>query len=128
MSYSTTTGRSLGPGAVQELAALYRALGEPVRLRLLTLIDARPGGEASVSELIRPLGLAQPTVSHHLRVLHAQGLVERERRGSLVYYRVLATGHQVLVDASRLLEERQGNKQAHLPPGVTPFSAHPAQG
>ncbi len=65
-------------------------LADPARLRILSLIQAQPTGEACVCHLIEPLGLTQPTVSHHLKVLLEAGLVEREQRGSWAYFRVLA--------------------------------------
>jgi len=72
----------------RRLAAMLRVLAEPARLRLLSLIQAQPGREACVCHLTAPLGLSQPTVSHHLKVLLAAGLVEREQRGSWAYFRV----------------------------------------
>ena len=63
-------------------------IADPARLRLLSLIQAQPDGEACVCHLTEPLGLAQPTVSHHLKVLLDAGLVEREQRGSWAYFRV----------------------------------------
>ena len=71
------------------LAALLRVLADPGRLRLLSLIQAQPSREACVCHLTEALGLSQPTVSHHLRVLFDAGLVDRERRGNWVYYRTL---------------------------------------
>jgi ArsR family transcriptional regulator len=71
-----------------ELAPVFRALGDPGRLRLLSFLAAQPGGEACVCHLTAPLGLSQPTVSHHLRVLTEAGLLERERRGTWMYYRL----------------------------------------
>jgi ArsR family transcriptional regulator len=71
-----------------QLAKTLKAIADPARLRLLSLIQAQPGAEACVCHLIEPLGLAQPTVSHHLKVLREAGLVERERRGTWAYYRV----------------------------------------
>src|SRR5215472_1558303 len=73
----------------QRLATALRVIADPARLRLLSLIQAQPEGEACVCHLTEPLGLSQPTVSHHLRVLRDAGLVERERRGSWAYYRVI---------------------------------------
>ena len=73
----------------EQIAAAFKVLGDPARLRLLSLIAATPHGEACVCELIEPLGLSQPTVSHHLRLLFDAGLLERERRGTWVYYRVV---------------------------------------
>jgi ArsR family transcriptional regulator len=72
-----------------QLAGALKVLAEPARLRLLSLIQSQPSGEACVCHLTAPLGLSQPTVSHHLRVLLEAGLVEREQRGSWAYYRVV---------------------------------------
>jgi ArsR family transcriptional regulator len=72
-----------------ELAALFRALADPVRLRLLSFIASQPEGEACVCHLTEPSGLSQPTVSHHLKILHDEGLLERDKRGAWVYYRVV---------------------------------------
>ncbi len=71
------------------LARALKALADPARLRLLSLIQAQPSGEACVCHLTEPLGLTQPTVSHHLKVLLNAGLVEREQRGSWAYFRIV---------------------------------------
>ncbi len=71
-----------------QLAAALKVIADPARLRLLSLIQAQPGHEACVCHLTEPLGLSQPTVSHHLKVLLNAGLVEREQRGSWAYFRV----------------------------------------
>ena len=71
-----------------QLARALKVLAEPARLRLLSLIQAQPNGEACVCHLTEPLGLTQPTVSHHLKVLLDAGLVEREQRGSWAFFRV----------------------------------------
>lgn len=81
------TGR-LAEDDAAELATLFRALGDPGRLRLLSFLAAQPGGEACVCNLTEPLGLSQPTVSHHLKVLTEAGLLERERRATWIYYRL----------------------------------------
>ena len=73
----------------EDLAQALRVLADPARLRLLSLIQSQPTGEACVCHLIEPLGLTQPTVSHHLKVLLRAGLVEREQRGSWAYFRVV---------------------------------------
>jgi ArsR family transcriptional regulator, arsenate/arsenite/antimonite-responsive transcriptional repressor len=78
----------LGAREAGQLATALKALAEPARLRLLSLIQAQPGHEACVCHLTEPLGLSQPTVSHHLKVLLQAGLVEREQRGSWAYFRV----------------------------------------
>jgi len=71
-----------------ELASAFKALADSGRLRLLSFIAAQPDGEACVCHVIEPVGLSQPTVSHHLKVLHDAGLLDREKRGQWVYYRV----------------------------------------
>jgi ArsR family transcriptional regulator len=78
----------LKKGDAEELAHLFKAIADPARLRILGFLAAQPGGEACVCHLLKPLGLSQPTVSHHLKQLHEAGLLERERRGSWVYYRL----------------------------------------
>lgn len=70
------------------LAKQLRALAEPARLQILSTLRRAAGREACVCQLAAPLGLSQPTVSHHLKVLHAAGLLERERRGAWIYYRL----------------------------------------
>lgn len=79
----------IGETDAQRLAGLLKVLAEPARLRLLSLIQAQPDGEACVCHLTSPLGLSQPTISHHLKVLLEAGLVEREQRGSWAYFRVM---------------------------------------
>ena len=69
------------------VAPLLKALAEPVRLRLMSLIASHPGGEACVCDLTGAFDLSQPTISHHLKVLHEVGLLDREKRGVWVYYR-----------------------------------------
>jgi len=65
----------------------FAALSDPVRLRLLSLIGSAPDGEVCACDLVGPIGKSQPTVSHHLRILHEAGLVSREKRGVWVWYR-----------------------------------------
>ena len=72
----------------ERLADALKAIADPARLRLLSLIQAQPDHEACVCHLTEPLGLSQPTVSHHLKVLLRAGLVEREQRGSWAFFRV----------------------------------------
>lgn len=81
--------RRLDRDDAEDLAATFRALSDPARLRLLNLIAAQPAGEACVCYLTEPLGLSQPTVSHHLKILNEAGLLAREKRGAWVYYRVV---------------------------------------
>jgi ArsR family transcriptional regulator len=83
------SGAPLDDQAAASLAAVLRVLGDPARLRILSLIQAQPAREACVCHLTDTLGLSQPTVSHHLRVLYGAGLLGRERRGNWVYYRAV---------------------------------------
>jgi ArsR family transcriptional regulator len=71
------------------VAADFAVLADPVRLRLLSLLASAPTGEACVCELVEPLGRSQPTISHHLKVLSAAGLIAGEKRGRWVWYRPL---------------------------------------
>jgi ArsR family transcriptional regulator len=72
-----------------DLAKGFHGLADPARVRLLSLIAAQPAGEVCACELVEPLGKSQPTVSHHLKVLYEAGLVDRDRRGSWIWYRVV---------------------------------------
>jgi ArsR family transcriptional regulator, arsenate/arsenite/antimonite-responsive transcriptional repressor len=80
----------LGEREADRLAAALRVVADPTRLRLLSLIAASRGGEGCVCDLTTPLGLSQPTVSHHLKVLSEAGVLERDKRGRWVYYRINA--------------------------------------
>jgi len=71
----------------EQFAPLLKALADPVRLRLMSLVASHEGGEACVCDLAGAFSLSQPTISHHLKVLHACGLLDREKRGVWVYYR-----------------------------------------
>lgn len=71
-----------------ELSRAFKALGDPVRLRLLSMIASHAGGEACVCDLTGSFALTGPTISHHLKVLREAGLIDGERRGTWVYYRV----------------------------------------
>lgn len=68
------------------VARMFKALGDPTRVRLLSMIAAHPGAEACVCDLTEPVGLSQPTVSHHMKQLVDAGLVTREQRGRWAYY------------------------------------------
>jgi ArsR family transcriptional regulator len=80
------------------LSSVLKALADPARLRLLSLIQASPDGEACVCDLTAPIGLSQPTVSHHLRILTESGLLEREKRGVWAYYRLVPAAIQQVAD------------------------------
>ena len=73
----------------EEMARRLKAIADPARLQVLSLLRS---GEACVCDLTGPLGLSQPTVSHHLRILAEAGLVQRERRGTWAYYSVIPGG------------------------------------
>ncbi|MGW2508540.1 ArsR/SmtB family transcription factor [Streptomyces scopuliridis] len=79
--------RALTAGEAVRTAAMFKALGDPVRLRLFSLVASHEGGEACVCD-ISDVGVSQPTVSHHLKKLREAGLLTSERRGTWVYYRV----------------------------------------
>ncbi len=81
----------LDRGDAEQLAATLKALADPARLQVLSVLRAQPGNEACACHFVEPLGLSQPTVSHHLKVLHAAGILERERRGSWIHYRLPET-------------------------------------
>ena len=80
------TGEPIGETAAAGLAQVFKALGDPVRLRLVSLIGAHQGGEVCVCELATAFQLTQPTISHHLKVLREAGIIDSERRGTWVYY------------------------------------------
>ena len=80
--------KPLAASDAERLSAALKVIADPARLRLLSLIQAQPAHEACVCHLTEPLGLSQPTVSHHLKVLLQAGLVDREQRGSWAYFRV----------------------------------------
>ncbi len=78
----------LSSAAAERVAPLLKALADPVRLRLLSLVASHAEGEACVCDLNDAFDLSQPTISHHLKVLHEVGLLERAKRGVWVYYSV----------------------------------------
>ncbi|RKE17093.1 helix-turn-helix transcriptional regulator [Streptomyces sp. TLI_171] len=91
-----------GADAVR-MAAMFKALGDPVRLRLFSKVASHEGGEACVCD-IQDVGVSQPTVSHHLKKLREAGLLTSERRGTWVYYRVepsALTALAALLDLNR---------------------------
>ncbi|MFP5372474.1 MAG: metalloregulator ArsR/SmtB family transcription factor [Actinomycetes bacterium] len=82
------TGRAMSASQAEQVAPLLKALADPVRLRLVSLIAASPSGEACVCDLNDAFELTQATISHHLKVLHSAGLFDRDKRGVWVYYAV----------------------------------------
>jgi ArsR family transcriptional regulator len=83
---SPLTRRPMTTDQAAAASALFRALGDPVRLRLMSMVLSHEGAEACVCELNDGFDLSQPTISHHLKVLHEAGLLDREKRGVWVYY------------------------------------------
>lgn len=84
----------------ERIAPLLKALADPVRLRLLSLVASHAEGEACVCDLNDAFDLSQPTISHHLKVLHDVGLLDRSKRGVWVYYRVRT---EALADVGALI-------------------------
>ncbi|BCY11691.1 helix-turn-helix transcriptional regulator [Actinoplanes sp. L3-i22] len=80
---------ALTPAGAAELAGAFKVLGDPVRLRVLSLIAARRGGEVCVCEITDAFDLTGPTISYHLRQLREAGLVDCQRRGTWVYYWII---------------------------------------
>ncbi|MCU1519095.1 MAG: ArsR family transcriptional regulator [Pseudarthrobacter sp.] len=81
-----TGGPALGAEEAKQKSVVFKALADPNRLRLLSIIRAEPSGASCVCDLTDPLDLGQPTVSHHLRILVEAGLLHREKRGTWAYY------------------------------------------
>jgi ArsR family transcriptional regulator len=90
------TSEPLDRPDAERLAKLLKAVADPARLQLLSLIHSAPDGEACVCDLIDPVGLSQPTVSHHLKVLTEAGVLTRERRGYWAYFRLVPERWQAL--------------------------------
>jgi ArsR family transcriptional regulator len=85
---SPLTAQPLTMEQAEQVAPQLKALADPVRLRLLSLVASHQGGEACICDLNDAFDLSQPTISHHMKVLHEAGLVDRDKRGVWVYYRI----------------------------------------
>lgn len=92
---------SLSRSDAERLAAVLHVVSDPTRLQLLSLVKASPSGEACVGDLTAPLGLTQPTVSYHLKVLVEAGLLTREKRGLWVWYSLVPEGLKALAAVLR---------------------------
>ena len=92
---------ALSEAEAEELAAAFKVLADPARLRLLSLVAAAPAGEACACDLVEPLARTQPTVSHHLSVLVDAGLLTREKRGKWAWFRPVPERLAVLREALR---------------------------
>ena len=97
---SPVVGQVITPAAAETLAGSLKAIADPVRLRLVSLVAAHDGQEACVCDLTEPVGLSQPTVSHHLKILVEAGILAREQRGRWAYYRLI---RDTLADLARLI-------------------------
>lgn len=86
-----TSGQAVDDAAAQDLAKTFKALGDPTRVKLLSMIVASSTGEMCACDLTEPVGLSQPTVSHHMKLLVEAGLVTREQRGKWAYYRAVTS-------------------------------------
>jgi len=96
-------GAPLSETEAGNLARAFAALGDPVRLRLLSLLASSPAGEVCACELVVPIGRSQPTVSHHLKVLTEAGLIASEKRGRWIWYAVV-TERMALLRGALALE------------------------
>ena len=94
------TVEPLSAEQAEDLAKTLKAIADPARLRLISIVAASPDQEACVCDLTEPIGLSQPTVSHHLKVLAEAGFLTRSKRGSWAYYRLVPGSLDAL---SRLL-------------------------
>ena len=90
------TVAALDQQQAMRLAPMFKALADPVRLRLLSLVASHPGGQACVCDISTTFDVSQPTISHHLKVLRSVGLLDCERRGTWVYYWVIPAALQQL--------------------------------
>ena len=83
------TREAIDAERADELARKLKALADPTRLRLVSIVAASDGEEACVCDLIEPVGLSQPTVSHHLKILMEAGFLSRSKRGTWAYYKLV---------------------------------------
>lgn len=95
------TSSALSLAEAERIARLFKALGDPARIRLLSLISSSEGGEACICDLTDPIGLSQGTVSHHMKLLAEAGLVTREQRGKWAYFALADGALEAAGDALR---------------------------
>jgi ArsR family transcriptional regulator len=98
------TAGVLAEAEAEELAALFKVLADPARLRLLSLVAAADAGEACACDLVAPVGKSQPTVSHHLSMLVDAGLLTRQKRGKWAWYRIVPEQLAMVRDVLRPAE------------------------
>jgi ArsR family transcriptional regulator len=111
------TAQPLTQAQADQVASLLKALADPVRLRLMSLVASHPGGEACVCDLNDAFDLSQPTISHHPKVLHDAGLLDREKRGVWVYYRVRT---EALASIGALIAPAPGRRLTASPGSAPP--------
>lgn len=102
MEFTCCTGATADPlseADAQQLAGVLKVLADPVRLRLLSLVARAPGGEVCACDLVDVLERSQPTISHHLKVLHEAGVLSKERRGVWIHYSITPTAIAGVCDA-----------------------------
>ncbi|MET8155509.1 metalloregulator ArsR/SmtB family transcription factor [Sphaerisporangium sp. NPDC005289] len=110
--YAPLTRGVLDASVAGDMAPMFKALGDPVRLRLLSLIASHPDREVCVCDMSEDFDLSSPTISYHLKVLRAAGLITADRRGTWVYYSTVATALDRL---ARLLDPPGEALSAVLP-------------
>lgn len=101
--HTAVSGATISGEEAAHLAGALKALAEPTRLRLVSLVAAHDDGEACICDLTAPVGLSQPTVSHHMKVLVDAGLLTRQQRGKWAYYRLVPGAVDTLADALTLV-------------------------
>ncbi len=107
---SPLAGEPLDRSDAERLAGVLKALADPARLRLLSLIQSSPDAEACVCDLTEPLGLSQPTVSHHQRILTEAGLLHRDKRGVWAYYSLVPEAIGAVADVLTPPRRRAGRR------------------
>jgi ArsR family transcriptional regulator len=103
-AWQPITRSALDPDQASAFAPMFKALGDPVRLRLLSMIASAGGGEVCVCDLTGSFALTGPTISHHLKVLREAGLVDSDRRGTWVYYRLVPAAITLLAGLLAIAE------------------------
>lgn len=98
---TTLIGEPISAGQAAELARVLKALADPTRLRLVSMVAAHEGQEACVCDLTGPLGLTQPTISHHLKILTGAGIFTRDKRGKWAYYALVPSALDTLAAVLR---------------------------
>ncbi|GAA1725937.1 metalloregulator ArsR/SmtB family transcription factor [Isoptericola hypogeus] len=104
-------GSPVGADEAGDLARTFKALADPARVQLLSIVATADGGEACVCDLTEPVGLAQPTVSHHLKILVDAGLLSREQRGRWAYYSLVPAALAQMADSLVGLADADGARR-----------------